>query len=91
LAVKRQFSLRSKIPIFLDGDRLFMPMKPIRTPEALLINYHAVRDWKIRPSGEVEVTFRRGTSLVVEGRTTFRRLMALCQTIADFSLSDKPF
>lgn len=87
LAVKRQFYLRSRVPLYVEEGLLLMPVKAIRSPDAFLINFHAVREWKMLSTGQAEITFFHGTAVLADSGSIFRKLMAECRRIVDFSHS----
>lgn len=84
LAVKRQFGLRSRVPLYLAEDCLLLPVRTWRSPEAFYLNYHAVRSWEKDAEGNAVVRFADRARLSVGSWDAFRRRMAEGRRIEEF-------
>lgn len=84
LAVKRQFGLKSRVPLFLSEDCLLLPIRAWRSPEAFYVNYHAIRSWEKDERGNAVVVFSDGNRLPAGSAEAFRRRMAEARAIEEF-------
>lgn len=84
LATKRQFSLSSKVPLYCEEGLLLMPIRGMRSPNALFINYYAVCSWKADSSGTAEIRFPNHAVLQAGSAVGFRKRMREARSIDEF-------
>lgn len=84
LAVKRQFGLKSRVPLFLGEDCLLLPVRTWRSAAPFYINYLAVRSWEKGPEGDAVVWLPDRTSVSAGPAEAFRRRMAEGRKIEEF-------
>jgi len=79
-ATARRFQLVSKVPLWLAPDLLLFPIRSLRSPRCLLLNYYAVRSFQKSSEGSLRVRFDRGATLEVPA-IIFCRQYAICERI----------
>ncbi|MDD3126579.1 MAG: competence protein ComK [Candidatus Izemoplasmatales bacterium] len=80
-ATKQQFNLQSKVPIYLGKDLLLIPIKSLRSPQALLVNFYAIRSYHNCSEGELKLVFNDAVQIIIGCKASFRRQMMHCRTI----------
>ncbi len=80
---KRVIHLKSKIPIYVDKDTMFMCIKSYRLKNSFYINYFSIKSYEYIDN-EVIVHFLNRSSLKTGKKHSFQAQMKKCRLILDY-------
>ena len=83
-AVKHHFGFKTKCPIYLGEDLLFIPLTSVRSDHALLVNVRALTSFRKQGRKDAILTFSGGGALKITGYEPFCRLLKKAQTVISY-------
>jgi hypothetical protein len=83
-AVKHHFKFKTKCPIYLGEDLLFVPLTSIRSDNALLVNVRALASFRKQGKNEAMLTFSGGGELKIAGYDPFCRMLKKAQIVVSY-------
>ena len=81
-AVGKRFGYRSRIPIYLKKNILFIVLYGLRSPKALLLNYHAVKTCRKIRKG-VAISFYSNHEMLYESMARFREAYKKAKAVSE--------
>ena len=88
-ATKKQFHWQSKVPIYLGKDLLLIPIKSLRSPHTLLVNFYAIKSTQKKSGQEIEIIFIDSIHKTVGKENMFRKQLMRCHAIDLFILESE--
>lgn len=80
---KKQLYYKSKVPIYIDDENLFICMKSYRLNNSFYINFHSIMSYEYI-NGSVVINFKTKHSIRIKEKHTFTSQMKKCNEIIDF-------
>jgi len=87
---KRQFKYKSKVPIYVDQENLYICVKSYRLENSFYINYHSIISYEII-NNYVIINFRSNHSMKMHSKYTFLNQIEKCIEIIKYTEKMKLF
>jgi len=82
-ATKRVFHFKAKVPIWIDGAHLLIPMVGIRSELSLCVNYHAIARIELIEDQKAQITLINHQRLILRQYPAVQRAYARAKVILD--------
>jgi len=83
-AIKKTLGYKSKVPIYIDGSSLFLPLSGIRSESAFFINYHAITSFKKIADNEIIIAFKGFHEMRLFGDQNFKKAFIKAKTLQEY-------
>lgn len=82
-ATRRVFHFKAKVPIWIDGAHLLIPMVGIRSEQSICVNYHAIARIEPIEAHKAQIMFINHQRLILHHYPAVQRAYARAKMILD--------